>query len=90
MTDAELKQEIRSIADAYDVVIDDYMIDRLVELCRQLEKLDIDEIRNGIMGIADAVEKVNKASLNVSEFFKKVGDFFASIANFFVELFGGR
>lgn len=87
MTDAELKQEIRSIADAYDVEIDDEMIEELVKLCRELQKLDLDALRDGLLEIVDVVEKAGKASLNITEFFRKIGDFFASIFDFFGNLF---
>lgn len=90
MTDAELKQEIRRIADAYNVQIDDEMINQLVDLCRQLEKLDIDALREGLLEIAGVVDKASKASLNISEFFKKIGDFFTSIFDFFGNLFNSN
>lgn len=90
MTDAELKQEIRRIADTYNVEIDDEMINRLVALCRQMEKLDIDALREGLLDIAAVVDKASKASSNISNFFAKIGDFFTSIFDFFANLFGKK
>ncbi|MBQ2662528.1 MAG: DUF1002 domain-containing protein [Clostridia bacterium] len=90
MTDAELKQEIRRIADTYNVEIDDEMINRLVALCRQMEKLDIDALREGLLDIAAVVDKASKASSSISNFFAKIGDFFTSIFDFFANLFGKK
>lgn len=90
MTDAELKQEIRRIADTYNVEIDDDMIYRLVALCRQMEKLDIDALREGLLDLASVVDKASKASSSISNFFAKIGDFFSSIFDFFGNLFSKK
>lgn len=89
MTDDEVKEEIRNIAKAYNVTLSEEMISSILSLCRQLEKLDVNQIKERILSLADAVNKMSDASKGISSFFKAVGDFFSSIGSFFARLFGG-
>ena len=90
MTDEELRNEIKSIAEEYDVTLTDEQIDRLISLCRSMEKLDIEtlkqkveEVQQYIRNITqtkDSIEKfLSNAADTVTEFVNKVIDFFKNI-----------
>lgn len=45
MSDADVKKEIKKLADQYNVQVTDEQIEQLLKLCRQLEKLDINQLK---------------------------------------------
>ena len=90
MTDDELREQIKQIAEKYEVTLNDSQIDQLISLCRSLEKLDVsalkekvEQVQQYIKNIADtkgSVEKfLSEASDTVTEFVNKVIDFFKNL-----------
>ena len=74
MSDADVKKEIKKLADQYNVQVTDGQIEQLLKLCRQLEKLGVDVIEavfaiaspmdhKSVQAIAAAVTNCTVASL---------------------------
>lgn len=91
MSDSDVKKEIRKLADQYNVQITDTQVDQILKLCRQMEKLDVAELKEKILSITKTVEKavstkqkVGDALSTVSE---KVTGFFGKVSSFFSGLF---
>ena len=89
MTDAEVRDEIRSIAAAYNVTITDTQVEQLLTLTRKLEGLDTDQLQQRLTGLAKTAQSINTVSETISRVYESVKDFFAAIGDFFVRLFGG-
>ncbi len=90
MTDDEVREEIRRIAKDYNVSITDGQVDQLLKLCRSLEKLDVNELKDKLLSLTETVQKAGKVQESISNFTAGVKDFFASIGTFFSNLFGGK
>lgn len=90
MTDEEVKNEIKGIAAQYKVSISDAQLDQLVSLCRKLEKLDVEELRQKLVGLAETVDNANKVKDTVTKIGETVKSFFSSVTDFFAKLFGRK
>ncbi len=88
MTDDELREEIIKIAASYGYTLTDEEISRIISLCRSMQGLSVDDLKDRISGFQDTVEKLSGAVENVSSFGAKIAAFFNSIASFFAKLFG--
>ena len=88
MTDDELREEISKIAASYGYTLTDEEISRIISLCRSMQGLSVDELKDRISGFQDTVAKLTGAVESVSSFGAKVAAFFNSIATFFAKLFG--
>ncbi|MBR4079267.1 MAG: DUF1002 domain-containing protein, partial [Christensenellaceae bacterium] len=87
MTDDEVREEIRKIADDYNVEISESQIDQLLKLVRSLEGLDVEQLKEKITGFANTLEKAGKVSDTMTKVGEKIGGFFRSVGNFFKNLF---
>ncbi len=87
MTDDEVREEIRKIADDYNVEISDSQISQLLKLVRSLEGLDVEQLKEKITGFANTLQTANKVSDTVTKVGEKIGGFFKSVGNFFKNLF---
>lgn len=90
MSDGEIKSEISSIAGQYNISLKDSQLDQLVTLCRALEKMNSDELRekveyvqNTIKRLAEAQEKVSGITETVKNIVTSIGDFIDRIISFF-------
>ena len=90
MTDEELKEEIKSIAESLNSQLTDEQVERLVTLVRTLEKMDTSELIERVESIKDTAKSLSNVGQKMSDFFEGVKSFFASVANFFGNLFGGK
>ena len=93
MSDDELRVAIRQIAAGYGVTLTESQVQRLVDLCRSLEKLDPDSLTEKAGELQSTLEKVSEAKDQVVGFVEKarqvidaVKDFFARVSS----LFNGR
>ena len=86
-----MKKEIKKLADQYNVQVTDEQIEQLLKLCRQLEKLDINQLKEKLVSITNTVEKAmtakDKAAKVVSTITEKVTGFLGSVSKFFAGLF---
>ena len=67
MSDADVKKEIKKLADQYNVQVTDEQIEQLLKLCRQLEKLDINQLKEKLVSITNTVEKAMTAKDKVAK-----------------------
>lgn len=89
MSDAEVREEIKKIAAAYNVSITSAQVDQLLKLARKLEGLDADQLQQRLTGLAKTAQSVNTVSNTISRVYESVKDFFAAVGDFFTKLFGG-
>lgn len=90
MTDDELRAEIKSIADEYSVSLTDSQIDQLVSLCRSLETLDADALKEKVESVQQSIKSIAEAKEKVEGFTAKVQQVFTAIADFFRGIFGSK
>ena len=86
MSDDEVKEQIRIIAEQYSVSITEGQIDQLISLCRSLEGLSTEElqakvesVQSTLVKLADAKDTAGKVIDSVKGFFSAIGDFFSNI-----------
>lgn len=73
MSDEELRTEIKKIAEEYDVSLSDSQIDSLISLCRSMEKLDVEALK-------EKVEQVQKYLRDIVETHGEVKQFLSTVA----------
>lgn len=90
MSDAQLKDAITEIAEEYNVTLKESQIDQLITLCRALEKMDsealrekVEYVQNTIKKLAQAQEKVSGITRTVQNIVDSVKDFVSRILSFF-------
>lgn len=87
MSDEEVKQKIRDIADDYNVELTENQINQLLALVRTFEGLDVEQIRQRALGLVGAASGWQAVTEVVSNTFEGIGNFFKQIGQFFRELF---
>ncbi len=93
MSDDELRVAIRQIAAGYGVTLTESQVQRLMELCRSLEKLDPDSMAEKAGELQSTLEKVSEAKDQVVGFFEKAKQVIDAVKDFFTRvssLFNGR
>lgn len=92
MTDDEVRQEIIKIAQEYDVTLTDSQIDSLISLCRSMEKLDIDALKQKVEDVQqylkDIVEKHGEVKQFLSNVAETVTEFVNKVIDFVKGIFG--
>lgn len=92
MTDDELREEIKRIAEEYNVTLNDSQIDSLISLCRSMEKLDIDALKDKVEEVQQYLKDIVKTHGEVKQFLSNVADtvteFVNKVIDFFKNLFG--
>ena len=87
MTDEELRAEIVSIASDLGVTLTDTQINQLISLCRSLEKLDPDQLKEKVESVQETIAKLGQAKEKVAGFIEGVKNVWNSVVNFFKNLF---
>ncbi len=87
MTDDELRAEIVSIASDLGVTLTDTQISQLISLCRSLEKLDPDQLKEKVESVQETIAKLGQAKEKVAGFIEGVKNVWNSVVNFFKNLF---
>lgn len=91
MSDSDVKKEIKKLAEQYNVQVTDAQIDQILKLCRQMEKLDVAELKEKLLSITQTVEKAVTAKQKVNDTISTVTDkvtkFIGSVTGFLAELF---
>ena len=97
MTDDELREQIRSVAAEYNVTLNAYQVDQLLNLCRKMEGLSESELIDRLRDLQDtarrigeAGEKAEQVKETVSSLANTVKTFFLRAADFFSGLFGRK
>ena len=87
MTDEELRAEIARIAAEAGVELNDSQVGQLVTLCRALEKLDPDALREKVQSVQETLRGLGAALEKAGGFFQRVMDAVNSVIDFFRGLF---
>ena len=104
MSDDELREQIRSIAEEYNVTLNDYQVNQLLNLCRKMEGLSESELADKIREVQNTARKISEAGEKVEEYREKAGEiretvtavagavknFILRAADFFSGLFGKK
>lgn len=83
MSDEEIRQEIIDIAGTYNVKLTDKQIQQLIDLCRSLEGLDGDALRQRVEEVQGTLKKVSEAKTRVVGFVETVKKVVTSVKSFF-------
>lgn len=87
MTDEELRAEIARIAAEAGVELNGSQVGQLVTLCRALEKLDPDVLREKVQSVQETLQSLGAALEKAGGFFQRVMDAVSSVIDFFRGLF---
>lgn len=87
MTDEQLRREIESIASDLGVSLTDTQISQLISLCRSLEKLNPEQLKEKVESVQNTIAKLGQAKETVSNFFEGVKNVWNSMVDFFKGLF---
>lgn len=87
MTDEELRAEIARIAAEAGVELNGSQVGQLVTLCRALEKLDPDALREKVQSVQETLQSLGAALEKAGGFFQRVIDAVNSVIDFFRGLF---
>jgi uncharacterized protein YpuA (DUF1002 family) len=79
MSDEEVKEQIRLIAEQQNIDISGIDLDQIVALTRTLEGLDVSELQEKLTGFAKTFDSVKKTTKGVKTFFESVEEFFAPV-----------
>ena len=82
MTDEEIWNEIISIAGEYNVELKDSQINQLITLCRSMEKLDSDGLKQRVEELQGTLKKVSEAKTQVVGFVATVKKVVESVQSF--------
>ena len=89
MTDKELRQQIIDIAKKYDVTLTDSQIDSLISLCRSMEKLDIDQLKQKVEEVQQYLKDIVAKHGEVKQFLSTVADTVTEFVNKVIDFFKG-
>lgn len=87
MSDDELKAEIRAIAKELNIELSESQIEQLIGLCRSLEKLDPQALKERVMSLTKAIKSMGKFERFVSNAFVSIKKFFGAVGDFFSNIF---
>lgn len=93
MTDEELRETIRGIADKHHVRLTDAQVQQLLDLCRALERLDPNRFTQQVEDVQSTLQKAEDAKEQVGGFLRSVRNFIDAVREFFgrvSELTGGK
>lgn len=94
MGDDEVKENIRQIADENDVELTEEQVQQILTLARTLEGLDVEQIRQRALGLANAASGWEKFTEGVKQVIGDIGQFFKDVAEFlrgvFEKFFSGK
>ena len=91
MSDGEIREQVKRIADSYGVNLTDKQIQQLIDLCRSLEGLNPQELRSRVEEAQDTLRKVSRAKNEVVGFVQSTAKVIRTLKSFFdrlSELFG--
>lgn len=87
MTDAQVRDEIKKVADNNNINVTDDQVEQLLKLVRSLENIDLGGLTDALQSVANALGGFSSSADSVSGFWGKVTSFFSGIGSFFSNLF---
>ena len=88
MTDDEIRQTIREIAKRYNVKLTDTQVEQLLQLCRSLEKLNPDQLKERVEDVQETLRRVSDAKTQVVGFVQTIKKVIDSVKSFFERIAG--
>jgi len=88
MSDDEIRSVIVEIAGRYNVSLTDTQINQLISLCRSLEGLNPDQLKQKVEEMQGTLQKMSEAKTKVVEFAQNVKTFMESVSGFFDKISG--
>ena len=88
MTDDEIRQTIREIAKRYNVKLTDTQVEQLLQLCRSLEKLNPDQLKERVEDVQETLRRVSDAKTQVVGFVQTIKKVIDSVKSFFDRIAG--
>lgn len=82
MSDEEIIGVVREIAGQYNVNLTDTQMRQLVSLCRSLEQLNPDQLRQRVEQVQGTIQKMSEAKTRVVSFAQSVREFMDSVSAF--------
>ena len=86
MSDEEIRAVINEISERYGVKLTETQIGQLISLCRSLEGLDADSLKNRVEEVQGTLQKVSDAKTKVVGFVDKVKVVISSVSGFFEKI----
>lgn len=86
MSDEEIRREIINIAGEYNVTLSDRQIQQLIDLCRSLEGLDADALKDRVVEAQQTIKKIGEAKDKAVGFYEKLSRFASSVSDFFSQV----
>ena len=86
MSDEEIRREIVRIAGEYNVTLSDRQIQQLIDLCRSLEGLDADSLKERVVEAQETIKKIGEAKDKALGFYEQLSQFFSSASDFFSQV----
>ncbi|MCR5843136.1 MAG: DUF1002 domain-containing protein [Oscillospiraceae bacterium] len=83
MSDEEIRQTILQIAERYNVRLTETQVRQLIDLCRSLEGLDPDQLKQRVEEVQGTLQKVSEAKTRVVGFTQTVKKVVESVSSFF-------
>lgn len=83
MSDQEIRNVIIDIAGRYNVSLTETQINQLISLCRSLEGLDPDQLKQRVEEVQGTLQKVSEAKTKVVGFVQTVKKVVDSVTGFF-------
>ena len=88
MTDDEIRREIQNLAQEYNVTLSERQIQQLIDLCRSLEGLDADSLRERVVEAQETIKKIGEAKDKAVGFYEKLSGLVSSVSDFLGKLKG--
>ena len=86
MSDEEIRSIIIDIAGRYNVSLTDTQINQLISLCRSLEGLNPDQLKQRVEEVQGTLQKMSEAKTKVQDFAQNVKQFMESASSFIGKL----
>jgi uncharacterized protein YpuA (DUF1002 family) len=86
MSDEEIRSIIIDIAGRYNVSLTDTQINQLISLCRSLEGLNPDQLKQRVEEVQGTLQKMSEAKTKVQDFAQNVKQFMESASGFIDKL----
>lgn len=86
MSDEEIRELILEISGRYGVRLTETQIGQLISLCRSLESLDPESLKNRVEEVQDTLQKVSDAKTKVVGFVEKAKVVISSVSGFFQKI----
>lgn len=88
MSDDEIRSVIVEIAGRYNVSLTDTQISQLISLCRSLEGLNPDQLKQKVEELQGTLQKMSEAKTKIVDFAQNVKTFMESVSGFFDKISG--